>query len=102
MSCRDDDQVAAPVPWAWARHAEELAGWAIWLRNRKDLFGAYRPKHERTVDPKTGRSNAAYTAHRELDYDRLVAHFVGADQGDLVGLHVVSRDETSKFIVIDF
>jgi hypothetical protein len=96
------DQVAAPIPAAWAHHADELAGWAHWLRNRKDVFGGYRPKSERTVDPKTGKPRIAYTARGALTYDRLVAHFIGADQGDLVGLHVASPAETCKFVVVDF
>ena len=96
------DQVTAPIPAAWAYHAEELAGWAIRLRNRKDFRGGYRPKSERTIDPKTGRPRVAYTAPGALTYDRLVAHFIGADQGDLVGLHVASPAETCKFVVVDF
>jgi hypothetical protein len=44
----------------------------------------------------------AYTARGALTYDRLVAHFIGADHGDLVGLHVSSPAETCKFVVVDF
>jgi hypothetical protein len=102
MTRRDDDQVADPITAAWAHYADELAGWAIWLRNRTDVFGGYRPKSERTIDPETGRPRIAYTARGALTYDRLVAHFIGADHGDLVGLHVASPAETCKFVVVDF
>ena len=86
------NQIAA----AWSGAAVALAGWCWkWLVNRTDAFGQYLPLNQRTE-----KQNAA-TKSQQLDKEHLIRHFQGADVGHLIGLHVISADDTCKWISVD-
>jgi hypothetical protein len=84
---------AAP---AWAAFALLLARW-VWahLINRKDAWGRYLPFAQRAPDRKVG------TVIGKVTKATLARHFIGADVGDLVGLHTTSPDNLSRWIAID-
>jgi hypothetical protein len=92
---------ASSIPEAWAAYAPQLTAWALGLRVRTDAHGRYVPVRRRTPDPGTGKTRASYTMHAALSPGALVRHFMGRDQGALVGLHVVSSAETCRWIVVD-
>ncbi len=88
----------------WADRSDELAEWT-WtnLVNRTDVWGAYLPLDRREA----GKSNN-YTApgrSRRIDgtltYGTIVCHYQGLDHGRIIGLHGVSRQNTSRWLVVD-
>lgn len=93
------DTVAA----AWASKAQALAQWtAAHMVNRADQWAQYLPLHERsysrivrTAPPKQMRGRVFLTT------EILARHYVGADVGDLVGLHAKGLDNSARWITID-
>jgi hypothetical protein len=90
---------------AWQQHAERLAHWTEErLVNRTDAYGSYLPLGSR----KAGKSNN-YTAPTNKDLrvpgalasHIIVDHYLGYDQGSLIGLHAISPACTCKWFVID-
>jgi hypothetical protein len=83
---------------------DELATWTInTLINRTDVYGRYLPMDWRTP----GQSNN-YTAPQGSDrvdgaltHELLVRHYQGHDQGDLLGIHAISKGNTSRWFVVD-
>ncbi len=85
-----------PIAAAWAAAAEALAEWC-WKRlvNRTDAFGQYLSLNYRTPE------RDAKTKRQKLEKDHLIRHFQGADVGDLIGLPVISAENTCKWISVD-
>jgi len=90
--------------YAWGLRASELAAWTMRrLVNRTDVYGRYLPPEKR--DP--GRSNN-YTAPGEeeridgvLAVDVIERHYRGENQGDLIGVHAIGRDNRCRWFVVD-
>jgi hypothetical protein len=81
---------------AWADFAPDLAAWALEnMVNRNDAWGQYLPLAARTITKKV------ITLTGELTKDILAKHFVGADVGDLIGLHTTSPDNMCRWIAVD-
>jgi P4 family phage/plasmid primase-like protien len=75
---------------AFAKHATALAAWVNKsLVNRRDVFGHYYQTDKRTT-------GTAFTDKSELTLSVLTRHFEGRDQGDLIGLHAIARDEADS------
>jgi hypothetical protein len=81
---------------AWKAHSARLAAWADrYLVNRDDAWGRYLPLAERTA------KHSVVTCTGTLTRTILARHFQGADQGDLIGLHTTSPDNTCRWLLID-
>src|SRR4051794_18889274 len=81
---------------AWSAQSGRLASWAErHVVNRRDVYGKYLPIEERS-----GRDTAP-TCKGQLPRAVLERHFQGRDQGALVGLHVISPDNTCRWVLID-
>jgi hypothetical protein len=99
---------------AWECRAEDLAEWA-WNRlvNRADVWGGYRPMHERgkeyrqqdgtiaKLGPTTTRPPVKQRGKVLLSKNTLVRHFRAWDAEDIVGLHSTSSDNTSLWGALD-
>lgn len=88
----------------WHAAADELAAWTSkYLVNRTDCFGRYLPDRLRE-----GNRSKSYTAPKKeqrfdgaLSEEIIAQHYRGEDHGHLVGLHAISKDNTSRWLVID-
>src|SRR5688572_3129464 len=93
----------------WRAHAEALAARDLeHCANRVDVWGQFRPMHRREVAP-DGTVQRHWTmparARRGLEYlthATLVRHYIGADVGDVVGLHCVGADSFARWLAFDF
>ncbi len=93
---------ARPRSAAWRERASDLSAWAYsCLINCHTAFGQYLPLERRRFKLARGRIETAITASSSITPDVLVAHFRGADVGDLVGLHVLGFDVTCRWAAID-
>jgi uncharacterized phage-associated protein len=86
----------------WQRNADDLAVWAMeHLVNRRDVWGQYTLKsgevHVVTLPIKERRD----TGSDMVTLNKLRRHFNGRAVSHLVGLHVESDHETSKWFAID-
>jgi hypothetical protein len=80
---------------AWRLYAKELALWASrHLVNRSDACGRYLPLSQRN-------GTNAITDKKGLTLDRLTRHFVAAKAGDIIGLHAISLENTSRWAAFD-
>jgi hypothetical protein len=90
----------------WRENAERLADWALdRLVNRFDVWGQYTIKNT-VLGPKAGAVTLPVKELREqkkdfVSHEKLVRHFKGQKAGHLIGLHVVSVEETCKWFAID-
>lgn len=81
---------------AWAASAKSLAHWAMeHLVNRTDAWGSYLPAEQRTPKQKV------VTRTGELNAEIVAKHFVGADVGDIIGLHTTAADNTCRWVAVD-
>lgn len=81
---------------AWQKSAADLANWAAkHVANRTDAWGQYLPLGQRT------ERRHAVTKKGKLNHKILAQHFAGRDQGDLIGLHTTSSDNTSRALTVD-
>ncbi len=84
-------QAGAAPGAVWAKHAVRLARWTqATLVNRTDRYGVYRCVPGKRAD--------VYEAKTTLTSDALAEHFSTARR---VGLHAISANETSRWVVID-
>lgn len=80
----------------WAHFSRPLARWARQhLANRFDARGSYLPLHRRTPHGK------AVTRLGRLTTEIISKHFVGAEVGDLIGLHTTSPDCQCRWVAVD-
>jgi hypothetical protein len=80
----------------WAANAEKLACWVrAHLVNRQDVWGNYLSRDQRTPRKKV------LTRTGTLSQDILITHFVGADHGDLIGLHTTCPNNTCRWVLVD-
>src|SRR5687768_14914575 len=97
---------------AWREHAEQLADFTdAHLVNRRDVWGGYLPpryrKSKQRADGRTytektvTKPRVADRGKRTLTRDVLVRHYRGEDPGDVVGLHAVGAENTSRFLSLD-
>ncbi len=81
---------------AWSKRSEDLAHWSFTqLVNRTDAWGQYLAVEDRSP------SRKAITRHGQLSQDQLIRHFRGERQGDLIGVHAISANGTSRWVAID-
>jgi putative DNA primase/helicase len=99
---------------AWAEHAEALALWA-WqhLVNRVDVWGGYRPLHERgriyrrrngtigRLDKTTTRPALSRRGQEFLTEDILACHFAARAPEQVAGLHTTGPENTSRWGAVD-
>jgi hypothetical protein len=99
---------------AWAERAEELARWT-WSRlvNRVDVWGGYRPLHERgkkytkrdgttgTLGPTTTRPTPGQRGQILFTIDVVTRHYrVGAPE-DVIGLHTTGTENSSRWGAVE-
>ncbi len=90
----------------WRENAERLADWAMdHLVNRFDVWGQYTVKNT-VVGPKVSAVTLPVKDLREqkkdfVSHEKLVRHFKGLKAGHLIGLHLVSIEETCRWFAID-
>jgi hypothetical protein len=97
----------------WVARADELAAWAWRLVNRTDVWGGYRPPHERGRSYTRAGGTAATLGHvttRPLPADRgrvrltpavLARHFRATAPEHVVGLHTTSPENTSLWGAVE-
>ncbi|HEY0982393.1 TOTE conflict system archaeo-eukaryotic primase domain-containing protein [Schlesneria sp.] len=89
---------------AWCHHCEALECWVHnQLLNRNDVYGQYLP-----ILARAGRSkNFTAPADPNLRFPgiltaaRIKQHFCGWDEGHLIGIHAISKANTSRWFAID-
>jgi len=90
----------------WRENADRLADWAMErLVNRFDVWGQYTVK-QTVLGPKVSAVTLPVKDLREqkkdfVSHEKLVRHFKGLKAGHLIGLHLVSEEETCKWFAID-
>ncbi len=90
----------------WRENAERLADWAMErLVNRFDVWGQYTVKNT-VLGSKVSAVTLPVKELREqkkdfVSHEKLIRHFKGLKAGHLIGLHLVSEDETCKWFAID-
>jgi hypothetical protein len=89
----------------WGKAAGELTQWTRnHLVNRTDVFGKYLPKSRRTPGHSnnyTAPVNRSDRTPGALNDCVLGRHFVGHDEGDVIGLHAIAIDNTSRWCTVD-
>lgn len=87
----------------WRSQSSMLADFFTRFVNRHDVWGAYWPEQLRQDERKV--YTAPVVARRGVEFltrGILQRHFVGADVGDVVGLHASSPEGLSRWCGIDF
>ena len=84
------------IQW-WTKYAIALSIWAFDnLKNRTDAFGRYRP-----ITKRKSKDDKFYITRRPLILSFLELHFRGDDVGNLISLHTTSKNNQSRWIVLD-
>jgi hypothetical protein len=79
----------------WSSNAESLADFVMKkLVNRTDAYGGHR-------DPRDRIAGAAIKQNNPLSSDVIQRHFKTGDRRDLIRLHTVSPQKTSRWIVLE-
>lgn len=86
---------------AWARLAHLLVEWALALVVRQDAHGRYYRKQTADAAGVVKELTKPYTEHAPLTDDLLTAHFNASRTDQICGLHVSSRAETCRVVVVD-
>jgi hypothetical protein len=94
---------------AWSARAAELARWTWPFVNRVDVWGGYRPLHERgreytnaagevkKLGAPTTRPAPSRRGQILLTEEILTRHYASGRLQDIVGLHTTSPDNTSRW-----